>query len=173
MHFRLFVYIGPVLMGIGCFLLVVATVIVCETRDKMLDIIDYRRRNPRDFMTTEPKPDFYRLVVSIGLPSNRRNQVLIEPSVVIDTALDNRSSCENANPTLLEETVNSRSDLFEDTPLRVEEFNLSTEAVPKQAKKPEYRPKISADPSRRFSARAVPLPMFGGRKQLRSASLDV
>ena len=168
----MFVYIGPVLMGIGCFLLVVATVIVCETRDKMLDIIDYRRRNPRDFMTTEPKPDFYRLVVSIGLPSNRRNQILIEPSVVIDTALDNRS-CGNANRTSLEKTVNSRSDLCEDTPLRIEEFNQSTDAVPKQAKKPEYRPKILADPGRRFSARAAPLPMFGGRKQLRSASLDV
>lgn len=59
-HMRGLTYIGPVLMGFGCFIIVVACVVVCETRDRMLKIIAQAEKQKKKVTT---KPDFYDLVI--------------------------------------------------------------------------------------------------------------
>ena len=53
-------YVGPVLMGFGCFAMVIACVVVCETRDKMLRIMENDEKLGKK---TTTKPDFYDLVI--------------------------------------------------------------------------------------------------------------
>ncbi|KAK2145787.1 hypothetical protein LSH36_657g00002 [Paralvinella palmiformis] len=53
-------YVGPILMGFGCFAIVIACVVVCETRDRMLKIIE---QNEKLGKKTHTKPDFYDLVI--------------------------------------------------------------------------------------------------------------
>ena len=57
---QILVYLGPVLMGMGCFTVVVSCVVVCETRDKMVRIINENSRKNQKHTT---KPDFYDLVI--------------------------------------------------------------------------------------------------------------
>ena len=53
-------FVGPVFMGFGCFIIVVACVVVCETRDKMLKLITEAEKKKQKVTT---KPDFYDLVI--------------------------------------------------------------------------------------------------------------
>ena len=50
-------YIGPLLMGIGTFLAIVACVIVLETRDKVLDMMEAKQ-----WKSYNKKADFYDLI---------------------------------------------------------------------------------------------------------------
>ncbi len=54
------IYVGPITMGFGCITIVIACVVVCETRDKMLRIMAENKRRGRK---TRTKPDFYDLVI--------------------------------------------------------------------------------------------------------------
>ncbi len=54
-HIQNFMYIGPLLMGVGTFLAIVACVIVLETRDKVLDMMEAK-------MWKNKKADFYDLI---------------------------------------------------------------------------------------------------------------
>lgn len=94
---RYLIYVGPVLMGSGCFLVVVASVVVCETRDKILDILERQKQSPVNVsQQTKPKPDFFRLVVSIGLPAGRRSRAF---SLTTDDELCPRAPATADDPT--------------------------------------------------------------------------
>ncbi len=56
-HISNFMYIGPLLMGIGTFLAIVACVIVLETRDKVLDMMEAQQ-----WKSNKNKADFYKLI---------------------------------------------------------------------------------------------------------------
>ena len=56
-HISNFMYIGPLLMGIGTFLAIVACVIVLETRDKVLDMMEAKQ-----WKSYNKKADFYDLI---------------------------------------------------------------------------------------------------------------
>ena len=56
-HINNFMYIGPLFMGIGTFLAIVACVIVLETRDKVLDMMEAKQ-----WQSYQKKADFYDLI---------------------------------------------------------------------------------------------------------------
>ena len=60
-HLKFFTYVGPVLMSFGCFTLVFSCVVVCETRDKVLELMDERKKLGLD--PNQIDIDFFRLVV--------------------------------------------------------------------------------------------------------------
>ena len=57
-HIANFMYIGPLLMGLGTFLAIVACVIVLETRDKVLEMMEEKQ-----WKAYKKKVDFYDLIV--------------------------------------------------------------------------------------------------------------
>ena len=57
-HIANFRYIGPLLMGLGTFLAIVACVIVLETRDKVLEMMEEKQ-----WKAYKKKVDFYDLIV--------------------------------------------------------------------------------------------------------------
>ena len=58
-HIKNLTFVGPIFMGIGAFIIVVACVVVFETRDKLLDIMEEQQRT-----AAKKKPDFYDLIVA-------------------------------------------------------------------------------------------------------------
>ena len=56
-------YIGPVFMGVGCFVIVVACVVVCETRDRMIKLMEERDKEKRAKKARVIKPNFYDLII--------------------------------------------------------------------------------------------------------------
>ena len=50
-------YFGPPIMAIGAFVIILSCVVVCETRDKVLDLVKDQRQ---EIMKT--RPDFYDLI---------------------------------------------------------------------------------------------------------------
>ena len=58
-HIRNLTFVGPIFMGIGAFIIVVACVVVFETRDKLLDIMEEQQRT-----AAKKRPDFYDLIVA-------------------------------------------------------------------------------------------------------------
>ena len=58
-HIKNLTFVGPIFMGIGAFIIVVACVVVFETRDKVLDLIEEQQRT-----AAKKKPDFYDLIVA-------------------------------------------------------------------------------------------------------------
>ena len=56
-HISNFMYVGPLFMGMGTFLAIVACVIVLETRDKVLDMMEAKQ-----WKSYEKKADFYDLI---------------------------------------------------------------------------------------------------------------
>lgn len=62
--YRGLIYAGPVVMSFGCFAIVFACVIVCETRDRALETMDDRvRRGLSELPPGGLRPDFYTLVI--------------------------------------------------------------------------------------------------------------
>jgi len=62
--YRGLIYVGPVVMSFGCFAIVFACVIVCETRDRALETMDDRvRQGLSELPAGGLRPDFYTLVV--------------------------------------------------------------------------------------------------------------
>ena len=62
--YRGLIYAGPVVMSFGCFAIVFACVIVCETRDRALETMDDRvRQGLSELPSGGLRPDFYALVV--------------------------------------------------------------------------------------------------------------
>ena len=57
-HISNFRFAGPLFMGIGTFLAIVACVVVLETRDKVLEMMEERQW--KDY---KKKPNFYELIV--------------------------------------------------------------------------------------------------------------
>ena len=57
-HISNFRYIGPLFMGLGTFLAIVACVIVLETRDKVLEMMEEKQ-----WKKYKKKADFYDLIV--------------------------------------------------------------------------------------------------------------
>ena len=57
-HFKNLVFAGPVIMGIGCFIIVVAFVVVCEERDKVIKVLEEKERKEFD-----KKADLYDMVI--------------------------------------------------------------------------------------------------------------
>ena len=55
---KVFTYLGPVVMSIGCFLLIVSCTVVCETRDKMVAMLN-NGKSPQQL----PEPNFHEMVV--------------------------------------------------------------------------------------------------------------
>ena len=58
-HIKNLTFVGPIFMGIGAFIIVVACVVVFETRDKVLDLMEEQQRT-----AAKKKPDFYDLIVA-------------------------------------------------------------------------------------------------------------
>ncbi len=58
-HIKNLTFVGPIFMGIGAFMIVVACVVVFETRDKVLDILEEQKRT-----AAKRRPDFYDLIVA-------------------------------------------------------------------------------------------------------------
>ena len=58
-HIKNLTFVGPIFMGIGAFIIVVACVVVFETRDKVLDIMEEQKRT-----AAKKRPDFYDLIVA-------------------------------------------------------------------------------------------------------------
>ena len=58
-HIKNLTFAGPVFMGIGCFVIVVACVVVCETRDKLL-----KERADAERMQSQNKPNFYDMMIN-------------------------------------------------------------------------------------------------------------
>ena len=52
-------YIGPVIMGVGAFLVIMIGVVVCETRDKVLDLMQKQRKGKE----VKKNPDLYKLIL--------------------------------------------------------------------------------------------------------------
>ena len=52
-------YIGPIIMGIGAFLVIMIVVVVCETRDKVLDLMQKQRKGK----DVKKNPDLYKLIM--------------------------------------------------------------------------------------------------------------
>lgn len=107
---RYLIYVGPVLMAIGCFLIVIASVVVCETRDRILDILERQKLSqvlsssgppphPPPPPLQKPKPDFFRLVVGIGLPPSRRSRALsfAENDLELCREVDEKSTAGHVN----------------------------------------------------------------------------
>ncbi len=57
-HLRKLSYIGPLIMAIGAFGIIVSCVVVCETRDKVLELSDAEGRT-----LIKKRPNFYELIL--------------------------------------------------------------------------------------------------------------
>ena len=58
LHLKSFSYIGPPFMAVGAFIMILTCVVVCETRDKVLDLMHGQRRSDM-----KKRPDFYELIM--------------------------------------------------------------------------------------------------------------
>lgn len=124
---RYLIYVGPVLMAIGCFLIVIASVVVCETRDRILDILERQKLSqvlsssgppphPPPPPPQKPKPDFFRLVVGIGLPPSRRSRALsfAENDLELCREVDERSTAGHVND-VIDDYSDARCDVIIET----------------------------------------------------------
>lgn len=75
-HISNFRYIGPLFMGVGTFLSIVACVIVLETRDKVLEMMEEKQ-----WKAYKKKVDFYDLIV---LEMKRKEIAAFTGNVYID-----------------------------------------------------------------------------------------
>lgn len=136
---RYLIYVGPVLMGSGCFLVVVASVVVCETRDKILDILERQKQSPVNVsQLTKPKPDFFRLVVSIGLPAGRRSRAFSltpdeelcpRPAATVD---DPTTSVGQTNDVISDDSGDEEKRRKQQTTTEAETDRTSKSKVPRQ-----------------------------------------
>ncbi len=69
-------YVGPLLMSVGTFCIVIACVVVMETRDKVLEIVDVRKR-----ALVQKKPDLYDLVLAEIQRHEERESLRGKPSL--------------------------------------------------------------------------------------------
>ena len=62
-NIRALAYAGPIFMGCGCFIMVVACVVICETRDKMIKIMEDQEKERKAKEARVVKPNFYDLII--------------------------------------------------------------------------------------------------------------
>ena len=90
----LLTYIGPVVMGFGCFTIVVACVVVCEQRDKEIRV-KIEERKKKKLEKKEKKHDFYDAIVERLKKSKVYNARMLKENdkqAHLDTTKDTQNS---------------------------------------------------------------------------------